>query len=387
MTTIEAYGGTLVNRIVDRTRAEKLLAEAKSLPRVTLTERQACDLEMIAIGAFSPLTGFAGEEEFFTICNEMKLPSGLPWPIPITCTVARAVADRVSVPGKAALVDGAGQVSAVMTVTSKYPYNKTLEASKVYRTEDMSHPGVAESIAQGDICLGGPVEVICSKGEPEFPEFRLTPAETRTEFGKRGWRTVVAFQTRNPIHRAHEYLTKCALEICDGLLIHPLVGKTKAGDIPADVRMQCYRVLMEDYYPKNRVMLSVMPSAMRYAGPREAILHAIIRQNYGCTHFIVGRDHAGVGNYYGSYDAQYIFDEVDPGKLKIQPMKFEHSFFCKACGSMATTKTCGHNGENHVFLSGTKVREMLAAGQIPPVEFTRPEVAKLLIEAARSDRQ
>ena len=384
MSLIEPHGGKLVNRIVDVNKAKALLAEVKGLPAVRLSPREQCDLEMIAIGAFSPLTGFVGEEEFFTICNDLRLPNGLPWPIPITCCVTEDQAKTINPGAKVRLTDDQDRVLAVMTVTSKYKHNKDLEAQKVYRTNDRQHPGLAILYAEGDVCLGGPIDVITPNHEPDFTEFRLPPAQTRAEFANRGWNTVVAFQTRNPIHRAHEYITKVALETCDGLLIHPLVGKTKSDDIPADVRMKCYNILVKDYYPAARVFLSVMPLAMRYAGPREAVLHAIIRKNYGCTHFIVGRDHAGVGNYYGTYDAQKIFDEVDAELLKITPMKFEHSFYCKACQGMATTKTCGHDKTNHVFLSGTKVREMLAAGQIPPAEFTRPEVAKVLIEAYRA---
>ncbi len=386
MSLIDPHGGKLVNRILDPTKAKALLNETKNLPMIKLSPREQCDLEMIAVGAFSPLTGFVGEEEFHTICNEMKLPNGLPWPTPITCTVTNEQAGKFNVGGRTLLVDDKNRPLAVLTITSKYKHNKELEAEKVYKTQDKQHPGVAIVYAEGDICLGGPIDVISPNYEPDFVEFRLTPAQTRDEFAKRGWKSIVAFQTRNPIHRAHEYITKVALESCDGLLIHPLVGQTKSDDIPADVRMKCYGELLKDYYPASRVFLSVMPSAMRYAGPREAILHAIIRKNYGCTHFIVGRDHAGVGNYYGTYDAQKIFDEVDAGMLKIETMKFEHSFFCKACQSMATTKTCGHDKSNHVFLSGTKVREMLCAGQLPPPEFTRPEVAKILIDAYKNPK-
>jgi sulfate adenylyltransferase len=339
---------------------------------------------MIAMGAFSPLTGFATEEEFSTICNDMKLPNGLPWPIPILCTVKKEEADKFSVGGKALLVDDNDRPLAVMTLNSKFKHDKDLEAEKVFLTKDKAHPGVQMVYDDGEVCLGGPIDVICSNYEPDFKSYRLSPEKTREEFAKKGWQTVVAFQTRNPIHRAHEYITKVALESCDGLLIHPLVGKTKSDDVPADVRMKCYEELLKDYYAPSRVFLSVMPLAMRYAGPREAILHAIIRKNYGCTHFIVGRDHAGVGTYYGTYDAQKIFDQVDPVKLAIQPMKFEHSFYCKTCQSMATTKTCGHDKSNYVFLSGTKVREMLTNGELPPPEFTRPEVAKILIEAYKN---
>jgi sulfate adenylyltransferase len=381
MSLIEPHGGKLVNRVVDEAKGKALLEEAKSLPTIKLSDKEQCDLEMLAMGAFSPLTGFVTEEEFQTICNDMKLPNGLPWPIPVTCSVKSDEAGKFKVGGKVALTDDDGRVLGVLTITSKYNYDKALAAKNVFKTDDAQHPGVAVMNGEGEICLGGPVDVISPNYDPEFTTYRLTPAQTRAEFEKRGWKTVVAFQTRNPIHRAHEYLTKCALEICDGLLIHPLVGKTKSDDIPADVRMMCYEKLMTDYYQPERVFLSVMPLAMRYAGPREAVLHAIIRKNYGCTHFIVGRDHAGVGSYYGTYDAQQIFNDIDANLLKISPLNFEHSFYCKACGGMATSKTCGHDKSNHVFLSGTKVREMLCAGQLPPAEFTRPEVASILIES------
>ena len=383
MSLIEPHGGKLVNRIVEADKGKALLAEARAFPTIKLSEREQCDLEMIAIGAFSPLTGFVTEEEFYTICNDIKLPNGLPWSVPITCVVKSADADKFHVGGKATLLDDQGKVLAILNITSKYSRNKDLEAQNVYKTMDKAHPGVAMVYDEGDVCLGGPIDVICANYEPDFTEYRLTPAQTRAMFEKKGWQTIVAFQTRNPIHRAHEYITKVALETCDGLLIHPLVGKTKSDDIPADVRMKCYDVLMKNYYQPSRVALSVMPSAMRYAGPREAILHAIIRKNYGCSHFIVGRDHAGVGSYYGTYDAQKIFDQIDQKLLKIVPMKFEHSFYCKACGGMATAKTCGHDKSNYVFLSGTKVREMLCAGQLPPAEFSRPEVAQILIESYR----
>ncbi len=290
-------------------------------------------------------------------------------------------AECVKVGQRISLTDEQDRVLAILAVSEKFARAKDTEADAVFRTRDRAHPGVETLYGGGDVCLAGPIEVICANYEVDFETYRLGPAQTRAVFAQRGWKTVVAFQTRNPIHRAHEYLTKCALEICDGLLIHPLVGHTKGDDIPAGVRMKCYELLVDNYYNKDRVLLSVMPAAMRYAGPREAILHAIIRKNYGCTHFIVGRDHAGVGTYYGTYDAQKIFEEVDAQALGIVPLKFEHSVWCNKCQSMVSAKTCSHGKEHHVFLSGTKVREMLKARQMPPAEFTRPEIARILMDA------
>lgn len=380
---ITAHGGELVNRVMTAEQAQKATAEASGLQRIAVSPREACDIEMIGCGAFSPLTGFVGEKDFHSICDSMTLTSGSVWSIPVTCSVDQATADTIQTGQRVALTGEGNGLLAILTVEEKYAHDKRKEAQTVYLTEETAHPGVAVVMEQGDVCLAGPVEVLPATDEGPFPEHQLTPAQTREAFSKRGWRSIVAFQTRNPIHRAHEYLTKCALEICDGLLIHPLVGQTQAGDIPADVRMQCYKVLIEKYYQPERTLLAVMPSAMRYAGPREAIMHAIIRQNYGCTHFIVGRDHAGVGNYYGTYDAQTIFDKLPAGNLAITPLRFEHSSWCNKCEGMVSAKTCPHPAEDKIFLSGTKVREMLSAGELPPMEFTRPEIAQLLIESMR----
>ncbi|HWB20547.1 MAG TPA: sulfate adenylyltransferase [Phycisphaerales bacterium] len=383
---IAPHGGTLVNRIVSGANATSLLAEAATLPVITLSTKQACDLEMIAIGAFSPLTGFMQKADFEGVCKNCRLANGTVWSIPITLAVNDAVKTTLKEGGRAALKHADGTILAVMDVKEIYAHDKKLEIPNVFRTEDAAHPGVKAVLAEGDWLVGGPIHVVTvtPKHEPgeQFTEFRLTPTQTRAEFTKRGWNTIVAFQTRNPIHRAHEYLTKAALEMTDGLLIHPLVGETAPGDIPADVRMQCYQVLINKYYNLTRTMLSVMPASMRYAGPREAILHALVRKNYGVTHFIVGRDHAGVGNYYGTYDAQKIFDDFTPAEIGITPLKFEHTAWCNACEGMTSPKTCPHGPEQKVNLSGTKVREMLAAGTRPPEEFSRPEVADVLIKWA-----
>jgi sulfate adenylyltransferase len=368
---IRPHGGDLVQCAGDRP------ADLEELEALTLTSRELSDLDMLASGALSPLAGFLGREDYESVVDSMRLTSGLPWALPVCLAAAAAPAgDRV------ALADEAGRRLAVLEVEEVYAYDREREAERCFRTTDPEHPGVARLYAQHDWYVAGPVTVF-ERLEPAFPELHRDPAETRALFADRGWKRVVGFQTRNPIHRAHEYLTKCALETVDGLLIHPLVGETKSDDVPAAVRVEAYRVLTEGYYPAERVVVSAFPAAMRYAGPREAIWHAICRKNYGCSHFIVGRDHAGVGSYYGTYDAQLIFDEFEPHELDIEPMLFEHSFWCKTCGQMATPKTCPHEGDAHVFLSGTKVRELLANGELPPEEFTRPEVAEILIEAYR----
>ena len=353
---------------------------APSLPQITVGSRQLADLEMLAIGAYSPLCGFMTHVDYLSVVDEMHLNNGLPWTIPITLAVTSEQAATLREGSQVALVDVQGVLHAVLTVEEKYSYNKQYEAKQVYRTEEDAHPGVRVVYQQGDVLLGGPVRVV-QLPQQTFAQYRYTPTQSRALFAERGWKRIVAFQTRNPVHRAHEYIQKCALETVDGLYLHPLVGDTKGDDIPADVRMRCYEVLLENYYPTNRVILGVLPAAMRYAGPREAIFHALMRKNYGCSHFIVGRDHAGVGNYYGTYDAQYIFAHFDPAKLGITPMFFDHTFFCRVCDAMASSKTCPHNHEQHVVLSGTKVRQLLHDGEIPPREFTRPEVAKVLIEA------
>ncbi len=380
MSLIAPHGGTLINRLLDAGAAEAAVKQAGSLKSVSLSPREAFDLEMIAIGAFSPLTGFMGQADFTRVCKEMRLANGTVWPIPVILSPSDEVTGKIAVNDRIALKDEKGRLLALMTVKEKYPHDKALEIPNVYKTEDDAHPGVKIVKNQGGFCLGGDIDVITPTHEPEFAEYRLKPAKTREAFMAKGWSTVAAFQTRNPIHRSHEYLTKCALEMTDGLLLHPLVGETKSDDIPAEVRMACYKVLVDNYYNKDRTMLSVMPLAMRYAGPREAVLHTLIRKNYGITHFIVGRDHAGVGTYYGTYDAQAIFDQFDvPKEIGVTILKFEHTAWCKTCEAVVSTKTCPHGPEHKVSPSGTKVREMLKSGQRPPVEFSRPEVADILI--------
>ena len=376
--TIAPHGGRLINRLVHGEEADELRRRAADLPSLHLNARQLSDLELIASGAFSPLEGFMGPADYENVVAAMHLANGLPWTIPIT--LAAGDGDVPAENTEIALYDPRSTLRGIMAVQEVYNYDKRREAREVYRTEEAAHPGVAAVYAQGDMLLGGPVTVLPAA---DHGPYHLPPAAARAAFAARGWRTVVGFQTRNPVHRAHEYIQKCALEIVDGLLLHPLMGETKSDDIPADVRMRCYEVLLENYYPAARVILGVLPAAMRYAGPREAIFHALMRKNYGCSHFIVGRDHAGVGNYYGTYDAHRIFAEFDAAKLGITPMFFDHTFFCRVCDSMASSKTCPHTSEHHVTLSGTKVRQMLQAGEIPPREFSRPEVAKVLIEAMR----
>ncbi len=379
---IAPHGGELILNLAEETERAEFLERAKSLPQITIGSRQLADLEMLAIGAYSPLNGFMLQGDYLRVVNEMHLRNGLPWSIPITLSTSEEQARNLKIGSRVALVDAQGALQAVLTLEEKYGYDKQLEARKVYRTEDEAHPGVKVIYQQGDILLGGPVRVVALQPR-QFAQYRFTPTQARALFAERGWKRVVGFQTRNPVHRAHEYIQKCALETVDGLFLHPLVGDTKGDDIPADVRMRCYEVLLENYYPQDRVILGVLPAAMRYAGPREAIFHALMRKNYGCSHFIVGRDHAGVGNYYGTYDAHYIFAEFDPALLGITPMFFDHTFFCRTCDAMASKKTCPHSSDQHVTLSGTRVRQMLQAGEIPPREFSRPEVARVLIEAMR----
>ncbi|HEC21646.1 MAG TPA: sulfate adenylyltransferase [Chloroflexi bacterium] len=384
--SIAPHGGTLVSRLLRGEMAEATREMAQSLKTIVLSPMNVSDLELIAVGAFSPLTGFMGQADYQSVVFDMHLVNGLPWTIPVTLPVDEETAADIKIGQSVALAErtpeGDLHLMGVIEVSEKYTYDKRVEAEKVYRTTEDKHPGVARLYRQGDVLLAGDIWVfdLPLAARTEFPELRHTPAQARRLFARAGWRRIVAFQTRNPIHRAHEYIQKTALEIVDGLFLHPLVGETKADDIPADVRIASYQAILRDYYPAERVLLGVFPAAMRYAGPREAIFHAIARKNYGCTHFIVGRDHAGVKGYYGTYDAHYIFDEFDPDAIGITPLFFDHAFYCKKCGAVVTAKTCPHDPSEHVFLSGTQVREMLERGEMLPEEFTRPEVSKVLIE-------
>jgi ATP sulfurylase len=378
---IAPHGGILVDRVASPERAAELKGRAPSLQRLDLHVREIADLDMIAVGALSPLEGFMGKKDYARVVEEGRLAGGLPWTIPITLSASRDAAAKLET-GQSAALYFEGTLHAVIEVEEIFERDPR-EAKNVYGTDEDKHPGVAQLRQMGEVYVGGKIELVAKRPSP-FPAHHNEPRATRAYFRERGWRRIAAFQTRNPIHRAHEYLTKCALEIADGLLIHPLVGYTKEDDIPADVRMRCYEALLAGYYPKDRAKLSTLPAAMRYAGPKEAIFHAIMRKNYGCTHFIVGRDHAGVGSYYGTYDAQREFDKYAPEEIGITPLRFENSFFCRRCGAMASQKSCPHEEGDRVSLSGTRVRELLRAGEEPPAEFSRPEVARILIEAMRA---
>ncbi len=380
-TLVPAHGGTLINRLASSEQKSEFIDKGAYLPQITLDERAVSDLAMIAIGGFSPLTGFMEQADYLSVVKDMRLANGLPWSIPVTLSVTPEEAAPLQEGTLVRLNDQAGEFVGVLELTQKYEYDKVQEAVHVYRTDEEKHPGVKVVYDQGAVNLAGPVWMLERQPHPLFPNYQIDPDVSRRLFEERGWKTVVGFQTRNPIHRAHEYIQKCALETVDGLFLHPLVGATKSDDIPADVRMRCYEIMMDNYFPQDRVILAINPAAMRYAGPREAIFHALVRKNYGCTHFIVGRDHAGVGDYYGTYDAQYIFDEFEPGELGITPMKFEHAFYCTRTQTMATSKTSPSTKEERIHLSGTKVREMLRRGELPPPEFSRPEVAAELAKA------
>ena len=389
-TTIEPHGGELVDRMAPEDQREGLLQRAEGFTKVILGPRALSDLEMISTGVFSPLTGFMVSEDYESVIETMRLKNGLVWSLPITLPVSEEEADDIRVGEEIALADGTGRILATMIVEDRYSYDKEQEARQVFGTANDEHPGVAAVYRQKDVLLGGEVTLLVEDPNPKpFPEYHYKPRELREAFAEKGWNRVVGFQTRNPVHRSHEYIQKSALEIVDGLLLNPLVGETRSADIPADVRMRSYEVILDRYYPKDRTMLAVFPAAMRYGGPREAIFHAICRKNYGCTHFIVGRDHAGPGKdsqgnpFYGDYEAQHIFDAFEDDEIGLTPLFFEHAFFCLECQGMGTTKTCPHGSEHHVFISGTKVREMLSKGEYPPPEFSRPEVIEVLMEGQR----
>ncbi len=379
-TEVAPHGGMLINRMVEEKKREDYFEKTQALKKIYLTEREISDLELIAIGGFSPLEGFMGKEDYESVINNMRLVSGLPWTIPITLAVTKEEAEVLKEGEDVSLLDESNNILAILHLAEKYRYDKKREAKLVYGTEEEAHPGVKAVYQKGEVLLSGKITMIQRPKHDSWLKYRLHPIDTRRIFRERGWRRIVGFQTRNPIHRAHEYIQKCALEIVDGLLLHPIVGETKKDDIPVEVRMKCYEVLLEKYYPKDRIVLAVNPAAMRYAGPREAIFHAILRKNYGCTHFIVGRDHAGVGNYYKPFAAQDIFDEFSFEEIGITPLFFGVTFYCRKCQGMVSYKTCPHQESEHFFLSGTQVRELLRAGEIPPGEFTRPEVANILIE-------
>lgn len=378
------HGGRLIHRVLEGAERENALERAQKLPKVQLNARQLSDAELIGIGAFSPLEGFMGERDYRSVVTRGRLANNLPWTMPVTLAVTHEVAKSVARTNEVALTDGQGRIVAVMELEEVFEFDRNEEAQKTLLTTSDTHPGVQYLAGVGDRCLAGPLRVVNRKDRGEFARFTLDPKETRYLFQHRGWRTVVAFQTRNPVHRAHEYILKCALETVDGLLLHPLMGETREEDVPAEVRLKCYLALLETALPATRAVLSLYPAAMRYAGPREAVFHAIARKNYGATHFVVGRDHAGVGNFYGPFDAQKKFLDFEADELGITPICFDATFYCKKCGTMSSSKTCKHAPEDRLSLSGTKVREMLRNGDHLPPEFTRPEVAEILRAAYKA---
>ena len=373
-------GGPLKPLMVEGPAREAEVARAASLPRVRVSSREKGDLIMLGIGGFTPLEGFMTHGDWERVCDGMKLANDLFWPIPITLSTDKATADSIATGAEVALLDpDDGEILATMRVTEKYAIDKAHECMMVFKTADLEHPGVKMVMEQGDVNLAGPVKVLSTGGFPEkYGALFMTPKETRALFESLGWSKVAAFQTRNPMHRSHEYLAKVAIETCDGVLVHSLLGALKPGDIPAEVRTEAISVLIDRYFVKKTVVQSGYPLDMRYAGPREALLHALFRQNYGCSHLIVGRDHAGVGSYYGPFDAHRIFDEIPAGSLETEPLKIDWTFWCYQCGGMASARTCPHDEKDRLLVSGTKLRKWLSEGSPVPAEFSRPEVLEIL---------
>ncbi len=383
---IAPHGGVLINCFTDKETQDALISDVTGKEKLLLNERAIADFEMIATGAMSPLTGFMGKADFDSVLDTMRLSNGLVWSLPIILTTDEKQGEKLKTGENYGLYNADDKLLGSLKVSEIYSYDKKRTAMQMYGTDDDQHPGVQFLYKGGNVIVAGDITAFSKPQHEDFNDFRNDPAQTRAFFAQKGWKKVVAFQTRNPIHRAHEYIQKCALEICDGLMIHPLVGHTKGDDLSAQVRMKSYRVILDNYFPKDRTFLSVFPAAMRYAGPKEAVFHALVRKNYGCTHFIVGRDHAGVGSYYGSFDAHYIFDEFEAEEIGITPLFFDYTFYCKRCNGMASFKSCPHDSSNHIALSGTQVRKMLYAGEVPPPEFSRPEVVDVLIKGLREER-